>query len=155
MEPGDSTPETPRVKARRRRFLWPVLTITVLALATLALLPCYCNYTVRSQVSEGSSLAEGAKTAVSDYYGLHHAMPVDNREAGLTGPLSIQGSYVTSIIIASGTVVASYGNQADSAIAGKSLVFRPRPAGGSLQWDCTTAAGTTVPVRERPTACRP
>lgn len=137
---------------KRRRWL------SVLLLAAIAFVLCSIwpeSYVVRSQVSEGASLAEGAKSAVADYYTSKHRFPLDNRQAGIAEPGSITGNYVSSLSIANGTITATYGNKAASEIAGKTLMFSPHPVSDTLRWTCDSSAGSTVETKYRPTICRP
>ena len=137
---------------KRRRWPW-VLLLAVIAFVLFSIWPE--SYVVRSQVSEGASLAEGAKSAIADYYASKHKFPLDNRQAGLAEPGSITGDYVSSLSITNGTITATYGNKAAAGIAGKKLVFSPRPASNTLRWTCDSSAGSTVEIRDRPTICRP
>ena len=131
------------------------LALVIVLAAWLVLVPGETGYPVRSEVSEGASLAEGARTAVDDYYARHHVYPVDNRQADLPSPTSIHGTYVIGVAIDRGRVTATFGNKSDDAIAGRALVFVPRVEAGSRRWDCNSTAGTTVPVKYRPSRCRP
>ncbi len=144
--------------ARRRSSRRYVIALLLIAgsMATFVLMPMVDDdYTVRSQVSEGRSLSFGAQTAVEEFFAKHHAYPVDNEQSGLPRPTSINGTYVVSLTVEKGTIVVIYGNHANPEIAGKALVVRPHVVGESLVWSCKTTDGTTVPVKELPTICRP
>jgi len=132
-------------------------TVAVVAVLAAIAIPAYQDYVIRSQVSEGAALAEGSKTAVAEYYSNKGQMPHDNAQAGVASPASIAGNYVSSVTIEDGKIVVAYGGaHANSVIpASAVLVFSPSPAAGSISWSCDTAAGTTVNVKYRPTACRP
>ena len=132
---------------------WLALALVVALLGWLVFFPSE-SYTTRSEVSEGASLAEGSKVAVEDYFEKYRAFPLNNRQAGVAEPTSINGTYVSSVTIANGTVSVAYGKQADASIAGRKLVFLPRPGGGTLHWSCNSAAGTTIEIKNRPTICR-
>jgi type IV pilus assembly protein PilA len=110
---------------------------------------------IRSQASEGPSLAEEPKAAVTTYYAGKHAYPADNRQAGVPDRNAIAGPFVSRVTVANGVITVIYGNKADPQIAGQKLVFAPNPADGSITWTCGSAAGTNLSMQYRPTVCRP
>jgi Tfp pilus assembly major pilin PilA len=131
-------------------------TVAVIAILAAIAIPAYQDYVIRSQVSEGASLADGAKTAVAEYYANKGQMPHDNAQAGMATPASITGNYASSVTIEDGKIVVAYdGAQANAALHGQTLVFAANPEQGTIRWTCDTMAGTTVPVKYRPTVCRP
>ena len=101
----------------------------------------YQDFVERSQVSEGSSLADGMKTAVAEYYNNTGHFPADNAAAGLAAPDEIQGAYVRRMTLhPDGSIEAQYSatapQKANAGIDGASLVFTPSAQGGNLQWTC-------------------
>src|SRR5664279_4145718 len=99
-----------------------MIVVAIIAILAAIALPAYQDYVVRSQVSEGSVLADGAKTAVAEFYSNKGYLPGNNASAGLAAAASIRGNYVTTLTVAStagATIVANYGNQANSLITGK------------------------------------
>ncbi|HFB8823144.1 TPA: pilin, partial [Neisseria gonorrhoeae] len=60
----------------------------------------------RAQVSEAILLAEGQKSAVTEYYLNHGKWPKDNTSAGVANPTEIKGKYVQSVTVANGVVTA-------------------------------------------------
>ena len=101
----------------------------------------YQDYVERSQVSEGSSLADGMKTAVAEYYVNNDHYPADNAAAGLAPPEDISGSYVRRMTVhPDGSIEAQYSSsapqKANSGLDGKTLVFTPDAHGGSVEWTC-------------------
>jgi hypothetical protein len=132
---------------------------TVAAVAILAAIaiPAYQDYVIRSQVAEGSALAEGSKTAVAEYYINKRQMPHDNAQAGVASPESIAGDYVSSVTIEDGKIVVAYGGPKANPLlpASAVLVFLPTPQSDRVLWSCDSAAGTTVNVKYRPPVCRP
>jgi type IV pilus assembly protein PilA len=131
-----------------------MIVVAIIAILAAIALPAYQDYLIRSQVSEGAVLADGAKTAVAEFYSNKGTWPNANISAGLAAPASIAGKYVSSVTVATGIITSTYGNQANSKIATKALVFSPADAGGSVTWNCKTAA-TNVDPKYLPTACRP
>ncbi|ENV6444315.1 pilin, partial [Neisseria gonorrhoeae] len=61
----------------------------------------------RAQVSEAILLAEGQKSAVTEYYLNHGIWPKDNTSAGVASPASnIKGKYVKEVKVENGVVTA-------------------------------------------------
>jgi Tfp pilus assembly major pilin PilA len=131
-------------------------------------IPAYQNYTVRAQITEGLSLADGYKTAVSEAIANGQDASTISSET-LRLPRSTEAKYVDSIQVGSGIIVIEYGRSANKAIAGKSLLIAPgmNSTGGSIIWVCGRATPppdvkmvrnglrdyTTVPIQFLPTAC--
>ncbi|HEZ9188944.1 TPA: pilin, partial [Neisseria gonorrhoeae] len=71
---------------------------------------CRCSKVripARAQVSEAILLAEGQKSAVTEYYLNHGEWPADNDSAGVaSSPSDIKGKYVKSVTVAKGVVTA-------------------------------------------------
>lgn len=131
------------------------LVIPVGAILAAIAIPAYQDYVIRSQVSEGPALAEGSKTAVAEYYSNKGNFPSDNASAGVAEPASITGNYVSSLTITNGTITVAYdGPKANSALNGKVLAFGPIAVDGSIHWECTPAAGTTIDAKYLPVVCR-
>ncbi|ENT0932366.1 hypothetical protein C1R54_10480, partial [Neisseria gonorrhoeae] len=61
----------------------------------------------RAQVSEAILLAEGQKSAVTEYYLNNGKWPKDNDSAGVASPADIKGKYVQSVTVANGVVTAT------------------------------------------------
>ncbi len=118
-----------------------VVPFFVAILAAIAIAQ-YQDYVIRSQVSEGTSLADGMKTAVAEYYANNQRFPASNSEAGLAAAESITGQYVVSVDAAGGTIVATYSSayphKANRAIDGKILSFTPIVHPGSIEWRCSS-----------------
>ncbi|HFB5135969.1 TPA: pilin, partial [Neisseria gonorrhoeae] len=70
---------------------------------------CRCSKVripARAQVSEAILLAEGQKSAVTEYYLNHGEWPENNDKAGVASSSSIKGKYVESVTVAKGVVTA-------------------------------------------------
>ncbi|EMT0344764.1 pilin, partial [Neisseria gonorrhoeae] len=61
----------------------------------------------RAQVSEAILLAEGQKSAVTEYYLNNGIWPENNGDAGVASSSSIKGKYVKSVTVAKGVVTAT------------------------------------------------
>jgi type IV pilus assembly protein PilA len=134
-----------------------MIVVAIIAILAAIAISQYQDYVIRSQVSEGSSLADGTKTAVAEFYNNYGRFADDNASYGLSQPASIVGKYVSGVDVgtAPGKItVALSGASAHTNIQGDFLVFSPIPHEGSIEWSCDTNAGTTVESKYRPTPCR-
>jgi type IV pilus assembly protein PilA len=129
-----------------------MIVVAIIAILAAVAIPAYQNYLIRSQVTEGMSLADGAKTAVWEYIAETGATPSSNRSAGLPLATSISGHYVASVDVTGGQIKVTYGGRANTAIQTASLVLSPNVTTGSVTWNCTTY--TTVPSMYLPSSCR-
>ncbi|EMU0810306.1 pilin, partial [Neisseria gonorrhoeae] len=72
---------------------------------------CRCSKVripARAQVSEAILLAEGQKSAVTEYYLNNGIWPENNGDAGVaSSPTDIKGKYVKSVTVAKGVVTAT------------------------------------------------
>ncbi|HWU77406.1 MAG TPA: pilin [Rhodanobacter sp.] len=138
-------------------IFWALFCLVPFVIAILAAIsiPAYQDYLIRTQVSEGMVLADGARTAVAEYYANRHALPADNAIAGLASSNSITGRYVSGVTVSDGAITVSFGTyHANRNIRNDVLVLAPSPnSSGGLDWRCG-GNGTTVPQRYLPSSCR-
>ncbi|HGJ8625074.1 TPA: pilin, partial [Neisseria gonorrhoeae] len=91
----------------------------------------------RAQVSEAILLAEGQKSAVTEYYLNNGEWPKDNASAGVASPSDIKGKYVESVTVAKGVVTAQMlSSGVNKEIKGKKLSLWARRENGSVKWFC-------------------
>ncbi|ENS9457789.1 pilin [Neisseria gonorrhoeae] len=91
----------------------------------------------RAQVSEAILLAEGQKSAVTEYYLNHGTWPKDNTSAGVASSGEIKGKYVQSVTVANGVVTAEMNpSGVNNEIKGKKLSLWARRQAGSVKWFC-------------------
>ncbi|WP_449426278.1 pilin [Rhodanobacter lindaniclasticus] len=85
--------------------------VAIIAILAAIAIPAYQDYLVRTQVSEGAVLADGAKTAVAEFYSNTGKLSSGgNASVGLATPASINGKYVTSVTVsATGLITVPYG----------------------------------------------
>ncbi|ENX8522636.1 hypothetical protein EEB73_11475, partial [Neisseria gonorrhoeae] len=91
----------------------------------------------RAQVSEAILLAEGQKSAVTEYYLNHGKWPEDNTSAGVASPAEIKGKYVKSVTVAKGVVTAEMASTGvNKEIKDKKLSLWAKRQDGSVKWFC-------------------
>ncbi|ENV5195664.1 pilin [Neisseria gonorrhoeae] len=129
---------------------------------------CRCSKVripARAQVSEAILLAEGQKSAVTEYYLNHGKWPSDNSAAGVANPTEIKGKYVQSVTVANGVVTAKMKpSGVNKEIQGKKLSLWAKRENGSVKWFCgqpVTRNGDTVAdandgidTKHLPSTCR-
>lgn len=132
-----------------------MIVVAIIAILAAIAIPAYQDYLVRSQVSEGAVLTDGAKTALAEYYGNHGVFPGAPQSAGLpTAAASISGKYVSGVDVSSrGIIKADFGGQSSNKINGKIFALSAIDNGGSISWSCTSG-NTTVDPKYLPSSCR-
>ncbi|EMU0949976.1 pilin [Neisseria gonorrhoeae] len=101
---------------------------------------CRCSKVripARAQVSEAILLAEGQKSAVTEYYLNHGTWPKDNTSAGVASSGEIKGKYVQSVTVTNGVVTAQMKSDGvNKEIQGKRLSLWAKRQDGSVKWFC-------------------
>ncbi|HFA5078957.1 TPA: pilin [Neisseria gonorrhoeae] len=101
---------------------------------------CRCSKVripARAQVSEAILLAEGQKSAVTEYYLNNGIWPENNDEAGVASSSSIKGKYVQKVEVAKGVVTAQMASSnVNKEIKGKRLSLWAKRENGSVKWFC-------------------
>ncbi|ENV7146661.1 pilin [Neisseria gonorrhoeae] len=136
---------------------------------------CRCSKVripARAQVSEAILLAEGQKSAVTEYYLNHGKWPENNDEAGVASPpTDIKGKYVESVTVTNGVVTAEMKSDGvNKEIKGKRLSLWAKRQAGSVKWFCgqpvqraakdkddvkaDDTAGTKIDTKHLPSTCR-
>ncbi|ENS5712249.1 pilin [Neisseria gonorrhoeae] len=91
----------------------------------------------RAQVSEAILLAEGQKSAVTEYYLNHGEWPANNGDAGVASSDKIKGKYVQSVTVAKGVVTAQMASTGvNKEIKDKRLSLWAKREDGSVKWFC-------------------
>ncbi|ENS7229958.1 hypothetical protein EYK61_002142, partial [Neisseria gonorrhoeae] len=86
---------------------------------------------------EAILLAEGQKSAVTEYYLNHGIWPKDNTSAGVASSSSIKGKYVESVTVTNGVVTAKMKSDGvNKEIQGKKLSLWAKRQAGSVKWFC-------------------
>ncbi|ENT1221419.1 pilin [Neisseria gonorrhoeae] len=130
----------------------------------------------RAQVSEAILLAEGQKSAVTEYYLNNGEWPKDNASAGVAStPTDIKGKYVQSVTVTNGVVTAQMASSGvNKEIKDKKLSLWAKRENGSVKWFCgqpvkrddtaakagtddvakDDAAGKKIDTKHLPSTCR-
>ncbi|HGO9085178.1 TPA: pilin [Neisseria meningitidis] len=127
-----------------------MIVIAIVGILAAVALPAYQDYTARAQVSEAILLAEGQKSAVTEYYLNHGIWPANNNSAGVaSSPSDIKGKYVQKVEVKNGVVTAEMKSSGvNKEIQGKKLSLWAKRQNGSVKWFCgqpvTRAANNTA-----------
>ncbi|EMT3217357.1 pilin, partial [Neisseria gonorrhoeae] len=114
-----------------------MIVIAIVGILAAVALPAYQDYTARAQVSEAILLAEGQKSAVTEYYLNHGKWPKDNTSAGVASASDIKGKYVESVTVENGVVTAKMlSSGVNKEIQGKKLSLWAKREAGSVKWFC-------------------
>ncbi|ENW4260592.1 pilin [Neisseria gonorrhoeae] len=82
-------------------------------------------------------MAEGQKSAVTEYYLNHGTWPKDNTSAGVASSGEIKGKYVQSVTVTNGVVTAQMASTGvNKEIQGKRLSLWAKRQAGSVKWFC-------------------
>ncbi|ENS9872557.1 prepilin-type cleavage/methylation domain-containing protein, partial [Neisseria gonorrhoeae] len=91
----------------------------------------------RAQVSEAILLAEGQKSAVTEYYLNNGEWPENNTSAGVASPAEIKGKYVQKVEVNNGVVTATMASSnVNKEIKDKKLSLWAKREAGSVKWFC-------------------
>ncbi|HGG9738714.1 TPA: pilin [Neisseria meningitidis] len=148
-----------------------MIVIAIVGILAAVALPAYQDYTARAQVSEAILLAEGQKSAVTEYYLNHGIWPDGNSSAGVATSTDIKGKYVEKVEVAKGVITAQMASSnVNKEIQGKKLSLWAKRQAGSVKWFCgqpvtrdnaatdTVATGTDaakkIDTKHLPSTCR-
>ncbi|HHY5164970.1 TPA: pilin, partial [Neisseria meningitidis] len=82
-------------------------------------------------------LAEGQKSAVTEYYLNHGIWPANNNSAGVATSTDIKGKYVQSVEVKNGVVTATMASSnVNNEIKDKKLSLWAKRQDGSVKWFC-------------------
>src|SRR5690554_5516266 len=85
-----------------------MIVVAIIGILAAIALPAYQDYTKRTHVSEGLTLAGGAKAAVTEFYSTNNRFPANNTSAGLATDTDIKGNAVNKVTVASGKITIEY-----------------------------------------------
>jgi type IV pilus assembly protein PilA len=148
-----------------------MIVVAIIGILAAIAIPAYQNYTIRAQVTEGLSLADGWKTSVSEFYAQYGAFPSAATVLGAAPAaaaacggsvaavsVSSIGKYSTVIVGACGQLQITYnGTSVNTNLSGETLDVTPgTDLNGDVIWVCgkSSAAAATgvVPAADTSTA---
>ncbi|WP_461212644.1 pilin [Neisseria gonorrhoeae] len=144
-----------------------MIVIAIVGILAAVALPAYQDYTARAQVSEAILLAEGQKSAVTEYYLNNGEWPENNTSAGVASSATdIKGKYVKEVKVENGVVTATMASSnVNKEIKDKRLSLWAKRENGSVKWFCgqpvqrgagaaPTPSPPTKTKKSKPSTCR-
>ncbi|ENW8287761.1 pilin [Neisseria gonorrhoeae] len=144
-----------------------MIVIAIVGILAAVALPAYQDYTARAQVSEAILLAEGQKSAVTEYYLNNGKWPENNGDAGVASSDKIKGKYVQKVEVAKGVVTAQMASSnVNKEIKDKRLSLWAKRQDGSVKWFCgqpvtrddavtdDTTGTNAIETKHLPSTCR-
>jgi type IV pilus assembly protein PilA len=125
-----------------------MIVVAIIGILAAIAIPAYQNYTIRAQVTEGLTLADGWKTAIAEYYANTGNWPSTGNLAGTTNSA---GKYESSVSVSVGVISIIYGQQSNKNISGFTLSLTPMTdTNNDVLWLCgnsasPTAGGASIP----------
>jgi len=132
-----------------------MIMVAIIGVLAAIALPAYQDYTIRSNVAEGLSLAAAPKLAVAKTLTSAGTLPATNDAAGLPPPTDIKGKHVASVTVGANgvlTILLSDELGGNPTMNNQTLTLTPKDNGGSLSWVC--AIGDTALYKYVPAECR-
>ncbi|HEZ7282263.1 TPA: pilin [Neisseria meningitidis] len=130
-----------------------MIVIAIVGILAAVALPAYQDYTARAQVSEAILLAEGQKSAVTEYYLNHGKWPGNNTSAGVATSSEIKGKYVKEVEVKNGVITAEMKSSGvNKEIQGKKLSLWAKRQDGSVKWFCGQPVTRTAKATDDVTA---
>ena len=148
-----------------------MIVVAIIGILAAIAIPAYQDYLIRSQVTEGLSLAGAAKAAVAETFSNTGVAPGNRQLAGMSdNATDTAGKYVNAVNVSGGEIAITFNaTETNQKIKGNVLYLTPYlTQDNSVAWKCgsapvpgnTTGAmgtgptATTVANKYLPKACR-
>jgi len=146
-----------------------MIVVAIIGILAAIAIPAYQDYTIRSQVTEGLSLASDLKASIGEVYAQTGTFTgIGLTQLGITLATDRTAKYVSQINVADGVITITFaGPQANAKLSATPLLtLRPGSnANGDVVWICGRAAvpanvtvagtdATTVVAKYLPASCR-
>jgi type IV pilus assembly protein PilA len=136
-----------------------MIVVAIIGILAAIAIPAYQDYTVRSRVTDGLSIAAAAKTAVTENASAGAAL-----DSGWTPPAAtpnVASVAISTAAATAGEITITYTAQAgngtlvlaprDGGVGGAVLVTGTPPASGSVTWNCLSAGSPAAKLGTRGT----
>ena len=125
-----------------------MIVVAIIGILASIALPAYQDYTKRSHVTEGLSLAGSAKMGVTEFYASNGTFPTNNASVGLATSADIKGNAVNSVSVSGTQITITYNTKV---ISSATIVMAATTSAGSVGWNCK---GGNLDGKYRPSNCR-
>lgn len=132
-----------------------MIVVAIIGILAAIAIPAYQDYTKRTHVAEGMTLAGGSKTAIAEYFMANGAFPGSNASAGLAVANTIVGNAVTGVGTGTdgdgtaGVIEVTYNAKVAN---NATMLISPVTSAGSVKWKCKK--GTSMEDKWLPSACK-
>ena len=131
-----------------------MIVVAIIGILAAIAIPAYQDYTIRSQVSEGLTLAAAAKAAISESFAQTGNAPANRITAGLGNtdtPTDTVGNYVSSLGVVNGVITITYSSttpqRANTAINNLTVTLVPYLSpDNSVSWKCRVTGSVAAPT---------
>ncbi|NDI86277.1 pilin [Undibacterium crateris] len=137
-----------------------MIVVAIIGILAAVALPAYNDYTTRAQVSEAVELLGGLKAPLAAYAYEQNKWPDLTSSTTPTATqitATLTGKY-SDVSTSTGTAIGSFpdgvmiATMKSGQASGKKVAFKT--SNGGQIWDCSSAAGTDVPTKFLPQACK-
>jgi len=128
-----------------------MIVVAIIGILAAIALPAYQDYTKRTHVAEGLTLASGAKASVTEFYSSNNHLPLTNTSAGLAKAVSIKGNAVSQVAVDKGLITITYNDKVKD---GVTLLLSPLTNAGGVKWKCKVGTDNPIDAKWVPSNCR-